>query len=843
MPPAHIDTPPKVPARAEQAAPAATVGKDIDEPAAAAPMTRAFESTGVPDLLEPRHSGQTGGAPQKTTAAAHRPAVTPATSAGDDIETADSGGDSGDGKVAAISATPGAPAVIDPDRLARLDRGIDWGSCVALTSSRQVREMSPVPHRVDAPIDVSADAMVAGVDTQQARFSGNVELNQDTLQMHADQLVLDRREGTVDASGSFVLSRPDIRLAGDSAQFQLNSGQGRVSQASYRIPAIHAQGTARQAEFLGAGLSRFQDINYSTCRPGDPDWVLNAESLELDRSEGFGTARHTSLRFLGVPILYAPSFTFPIDDRRRSGVLIPSVGYSSNTGLDLSVPHYMNLAPAYDLTLVPRLMSDRGLMLGGEFRFLTETTEGSLSAEYLPNDREFKGSSDDRGSVAWRSHTRFNARTTADIALNYVTDDDYFEDLGDSLAATSAAHLERVGELNYHGDWWNLLGRVQGFQTIDDTLAPDERPYSRLPQLRIDLERPNGIGGTTYHLDAEYVYFDRDDSVRGHRLDLFPALSLPLGNSWWFVEPKAGARYVAYQLSDQDPGLDDSPSHVTGLFSIDSGLYFDRSLEWFGNDVTNTLEPRLYYLLVPNSDQSEQPVFDTALLDFTFDNLFRDNRYSGPDRFGDTNQLTLALTTRLISDQSGAELLRGSIGQILYFEDQDVTLPGETGNEEDTSALVAEIAAQLGAGWQTRAGIQWDPHDGKDGTIDQALAQVSYRDKNRRVFNAAYRLRDRVTEQTDLAAIWPINDQLSVIARHNFSLRDDRLLEGLLGVEYGRCCWRVRALIRKYTDSTGDDHNLSFMLQLELNGLGRLGNDIDSTLERGIYGYRTDDDE
>ncbi|MCB1788215.1 MAG: LPS assembly protein LptD, partial [Gammaproteobacteria bacterium] len=222
------------------------------------------------------------------------------------------------------------------------------------------------------------------------------------------------------------------------------------------------------------------------------------------------------------------------------------------------------------------------------------------------------------------------------------------------------------------------------------------------------------------------------------------------------------------------------------------------------------------------------------------DNLFRENRFNGPDRFGDANQLTLALTSRVFSDQSGAELLRASIGQTLYFADREVTLPGETVREDNSSAFVGEIAAALGGGWRARAGIQWDPNADDGGNVDQGLAQITYHDQDRRTLNLAYRLRDEVTEQTDLAFVWPVNDRWSVIGRHNHSLQDDRLLEALLGVEYGRCCWRVRALARQYTDGTGDDHNLGFFLQLELNGLGRLGDDIDEVLDTSIYGYRTD---
>jgi LPS-assembly protein len=723
-----------------------------------------------------------------------------------------------------------------------IDAGIDWQTCPSPRAAARASPPDDMDAELEQPIEIAADAAVAEFTTERAVFRGDVELVQGPLRIDAGEISLDRQSGEVIASQGFMVSRPDVRIAGSSATYHLETGKGTMEQAVYRIPAIRARGEAGHAAFLGAGLSEYRSISYSTCQPGQDDWLLEAEELRLDTNEGLGTARHAKLHFLGVPVLYAPTFTFPIDDRRRSGLLVPKLGFSDNTGVDLSVPYYLNLAPDYDLTLTPRLMSKRGVMLGGEFRFLTESTEGELVAEFLPRDSEYDGGSKQRGSASLNTHTRFNARTDGKLRLNYVSDKDYLRDLGTSLAATSATHVERTGEINYHADNWDLLGRLQHYQTIDDTISSDDRPYSRLPQLKVALE-DDGFAGTTHHLDAEYVYFHRDNTVRGHRLDLFPAISLPLNNSWSFVEPKLGARYTAYRLDDQLAGLDDDPSTFTGVFSLDSGLYFDRTTSYFSNAATHTLEPRLYYLYVPDKSQDDQPIFDTSTLDFSFDNLFRENRFNGPDRFGDANQVTLALTSRVVSDRSGAELLRASIGQVVYFEDREVTLPDQPEGTDDSSAVVGEVFAELGGGWRGRAGLEWDPHDGSNGNIDQALAQVNYLGDEGGVFNGAYRLRDGVIEQTDLAFLWPVNPQLSLIGRHYHSLREDRLLEALAGVEYGRCCWRIRALVRKFSDDDDNGHNFGAQLQLELNGLGRLGNNIDSTLERGIYGYRRDDED
>jgi LPS-assembly protein len=333
------------------------------------------------------------------------------------------------------------------------------------------------------------------------------------------------------------------------------------------------------------------------------------------------------------------------------------------------------------------------------------------------------------------------------------------------------------------------------------------------------------------------VNFHRENAEHGHRIDLYPGLSLPIRSNWAYIEPKAAVRYTAYSLSERPAGQPSSPDRLLPVLSLDSGLFYDRPTSWLGESVTQTLEPRLFYLYVPKSGQDDLPVFDTGEFDFNFDNLFRDNRFNGSDRHGDANQLTLALTSRALADSDGRELVSASLGQIYHFNDRRVTLPNQPTQTDSTSALVTELEARFSNQLRGRAGLQWDPNDGA-GDITQALAQLSYRDSDRRLLTLAYRLRKDVAQQVDLAGVWPISDQFSVIGRWNHSLLEDRLLEGLLGIEYGHCCWRVRLMARRYSDSDIDQYNTSILLQLELNGLGKIGDSIDSVLKRGIYGYQ-----
>ena len=715
---------------------------------------------------------------------------------------------------------------LDWNRCVR-DEGIDLGPVVLQTGQQDI-----------AAIEVTADSAETNTLERTARFSGSVELQQGPQRIFADQLEYAQDSGNLNASGMVLLQRPDLRLAASEVDYNLQTRSGHASNAEYRLPGIMARGTAEKAEFTDQAHSSYEDITYTTCAPGNSDWLLSAERLEVDRTEGRGTAHNAKLSFLGAPLAWVPKLTFPIDGRRHSGLLIPTLGYSDKRGVDITVPYYLNLAPNYDLTLSPRIMSKRGFMLGSEFRFLTSHTEGVIGADYLPNDRD-NPEERRRGALSVQTLSRFNPNLSAAIRVNHVSDEVFLRDFGGSLEVTSTSHLERAAELRYDTEAWNALARVQNYQTIDDLLPKADRPYARLPQLAFNLYRQplNHLLG--YELDAEFTRFAKDGGfVEGTRLDLQPGVSLPLREAHYHLVPRASLRYTKYNL-DNATGPDSSPDRLSPIFSLDGGLYYDRSTQLFGNAVTQTLEPRIHYLYVPKHGQDEIPVFDTDEYDFSFDNLFRENRFNGADRLGDANQLTLALTTRFNHQATGREILRANLGSILYFRDREVQLPGIPVDDDQSSALVAELAADFGNGWHTRGGLNWDPHDNE---IDQALAQASYRNREGNIINLAYRLRDDINTHTDVGLIWPISNNTRMIGRWNYSLSEERNLETLGGVEYGRCCWKIRALVRQHSAGTGGDDDLGFLLQLELGGLGSFGDNIDSLLNDGIYGYRREND-
>lgn len=685
---------------------------------------------------------------------------------------------------------------------------------------------------------MEADAVALYQQDAKAVFSGNVLLQQDDVRLSAGRIVYLQQQQRISAEGGVKLVNPDIRLFSEQVEYQLSTGQGSAEQARFEIPVAGARGRAAHIELPGHGSSHHTDISYTTCLENNQVWLLSAAQLDLDHDAGLGTVRQARLKIRDVPVLYLPGLTFPIDGKRHSGFLVPTIGYSGSNGLDIQTPYYLNLAPDHDVTLMPRLMTGRGLLLGAEARFLTEHQSGSILGEWLPDDSKKDTGDGQRGYLALTHDAQLSDNWRSSVRAAYASDHNYLDDLGRELTYTSQRDLERVWELRYLGRDWQLLGRVQHFQILDQTLAPADRPYSRWPQQLFHLDKPLS-GGLRLGLEQEYVNFHRDTGTTGQRLDIKPSLRYRWDNPWAYLAPRISARYTAYQLSDLPAGQPASPSRTIGSASLDGGLFFERPLRLFRQRLTQTLEPRLHYLYVPKVGQDALPVFDTDRYDFSFDSLFRDDRFNGPDRVGDANRLTLALSSRLLKTDDGREIGHLSIGQVLHFADRTVTLPGATAGTDSRSSLAFELAATPHRHWSFDTALAWDPNRGDQGTIEQAIARVAYSDHPNRRIHAGYRLREGEVDQFDLAATWPVGADTQAIARWTYSTQDNRTLDAIAGVEFGDCCWRLRSVLRQHASEDGSSSDLALLLQFELRGLARIGSNIDHLLSGRLAGFRS----
>ena len=573
------------------------------------------------------------------------------------------------------------------------------------------------------------------------------------------------------------------------------------------------------------------NVLFTTCPVDNPSWELHARDISFDTNAGLGTAHGVKLDFKGVPILYSPYFSFPIDDQRKSGFLIPNIGQRDRTGLDLSVPYYFNIAPNLDDTVQPRYMSKRGVQVRNEFRYLMPGTTGQLNFEYLQNDDE---THETRQYIDFHQQTHFGDDWRLNVGIEDVSDDTYFEDLGRNLAVASQTHLNRFVDLTYYAPAWSLLTRVQDYQTLDSTLTADELPYQRQPQM-VFAGRWLGprIG---FDAVTELVNFDRNVGVTGWRLDSTEEFSMRFARSGMYLTPAVAWRQTNYWLDQGTlaPAADSTLSRGLPIESIDTGMRFERETGESGR--LQTLEPRMLYVHVPFVDQSQLPVFDTVVPDFNLIQLFRKYQFVGPDRVADTNQVSLGVTTRII-DANGAERLTATLGQTRYLEAQHVSLPGTTPNSANASDYVAEMSLDRQV-WNVDLGFQWNSET--DSTA-RAETRFEYRPQNDRLFGFGYRFRRDLLEQGDVSVVWPVTDKWRILGSYSYSFLEQQALEQFVGWEYEACCWRFRAVGRRYVGRTGQQDS-SITLQLELKGLSQKSQRArrpEELLDRGILGYRS----
>lgn len=678
-----------------------------------------------------------------------------------------------------------------------------------------------------------ADTEVRGRQTQSADgenflLEGDASIQQLDQLIRADRFTYARTSTQWTATGNVRYQDRDMLLAASDAQGSTVPGQATLKGVRYQLLSSRGNGRAEVAVMKDSDHAELTNTSFSTCPLDSPSWEFRAEHIELDQANGVGYARDMTFRLGDVPVFWVPYASFPLDDRRKSGFLYPDIGYSNDRGFELATPYYLNLAPNYDLTLTPRLMTQRGVMLGGQFRYLTDSSRGTVEVEWLPDDRE----TDDRRSLFhWDNATRFSEHWGAAININHVSDDAYFEDFGRSLTTAATTLLPSSAYLRGQGAWWKASFGGDEYQITDPTLPSASEPYRRLP--RATFEANHGIlGDLEAGVRSEYVSFAKDDAVDGRRLDLFPYLAYPMQSAAWFVRPQIGYRHTSYEI---DRDLDSSPDRGVPIASVDAGLLFERGLSLGGSSYTQTLEPRLYYLRVPYRNQDNLPVFDTQEVPFSFGQLFRPNRFVGADRQMDANNLTLALTSRLIDDASGSERLSASIGQIRYFDEQRVQLPGRAPTDYVGSTYVGELDLRLNDRWRLTLANQWNPNTDR---TDLAAFGIQNRFGRQGVFNLSYRYRRNLLEQADASVLIPLNEAWRLVGRWNYSLFDDQTLEAFAGVEHDSCCVAWRILARHYVHNIQRESTNALYFEVEFKGIGSVGQKAGDFLRHAILGYQ-----
>jgi len=701
------------------------------------------------------------------------------------------------------------------------------------------------------PLFIEADK-IQGRNDRETEAEGDVRLRQRGKAVFADWLRYDKPDHEITAVGHVRMDQGGDVTEGEKLRYNLETERGLMEKPRYTLtPAApvappgtgvppfaetDARGAAERLLFEGPGQYRALQAQYTTCAPGNDDWYIRTRDLHIDRDKDVGVARDASIVFMGLPIFYSPYLSFSLHQKRKSGFLTPSYGSSSRSGAELTVPYYWNIAPNLDATFSPRVLAKRGVQLNTEFRYLNPTYSGEAYVEYLPNDNLARL---DRSAFSLKHAQALPYSWNGSLNLQGVSDNRYFTDLATLPAVTSQVVLPREGSLSRGGTWgqggtYGFSALVQRWQTLQvDPLAPVTPPYNRQPQVTLTAYNQN-ILRSDFDFSGNFVDFNHPTLVNGKRFMAYPSLSLPLQNSFAYFTPKVGVNLTHYALDRNTTTLPDTTRSLP-IFSAESGLVLERDTTVIGQRLTQTLEPKIYYVYIPFRDQSQIPNFESGLQDINFATIFSENQFSGYDRINDANQVTFGLTSRFLNADNGIERLRVGVAQRYYFRSQQVSLPGvpPRSDQSSTSDLLAVVSGTIVPYWTAEGGWQYNT----DRSQTQKLnIGTRYQPQPGKVLNLSYRYTIDALKQTDISAQWPLSSQWTAVGRWNYSVLDSRTLESLAGFEYNGGCWVFRTVVHRFATATQETSTAIF-LQLELNGVSRIGSNPLDALRRNIAGY------
>ncbi|VXC91298.1 LPS-assembly protein LptD [Burkholderia sp. 8Y] len=691
-----------------------------------------------------------------------------------------------------------------------------------------------------------ADSVRATTDVD-ASLKGHAELRRANRLIKGDALHYDADTDRADAYGHVRLVQAGDFFSGPEAHLKVDAMEGTMSAPKYHFRLSGGSGSGARADLVDEDRSVIHDGTYTACAcADDPAWYLKARRFDMDEGSHLGTARDGVLFFQGMPVFASPWLSFPLSPARMSGLLPPTFSYGSTNGWDVSLPYYFNLAPNYDLTLTARAMSRRGVMLTPDFRYLSPTYSGELRLSYLPEDAVTKQR---RYSIAFTHKQDFGAGFSGYVNYNRVSDANYTSDLSSAtsyLAGTQTIFQQEAG-VAWSRDAWSVLVREQRWQSFDSS-----PPYNREPEVNVNYARYN-VDGFDFgaRVNATRFTMSSADATQGERFVFNPYVSYSIDKPSFFFKPMLQWHSASYRLSsigsDAPSGQPRSFSVNVPTASVDTGLVFERSVHLFDTALTQTLEPRLFYVYTPYRNQHFAPLFDTAAADFGLAEIFTTNTFVGNDRIADQNRVTAALTTRFISPESGAELARFVIAQSYAFRTQRVTLEsGDTPSLADHSDLIAGATLHLDSRLAIEQAVQFNQERDQ---LARATAGFAWSPAEARVLNVGYRytradlavLDNQPINQIVASAQWPLTMHLSGIGRVNFDMRAHRVTAGLIGVQYDAQCWSLGIAAQRYIESsTSSDAGKSgtrVLMQLQLKGLSSVDTGLIEQFKASVPGY------
>jgi len=731
------------------------------------------------------------------------------------------------------------------------------------------------------------------VEDHSTSFDGNVVIDGQGRQIRASHLTLDSATDIVTADGPVTLREDGLLLKGDHASGNLFAGTGVMDNATFLLHQSRMRGTARTIIKRDDDTLVIKDGTFTRCDPDSNQWQFKSADIKLNQAEGYGVARNATVRIKGVPIAYFPYIRFPLDDQRYSGFLMPSAGHDGDGGTDIAIPYYFNLSPNHDATYTFRSLWKRGLIHDAEYRYLNNFSSNFINLAYLHEDDKFaepsSGAFDkqDRWLLYFNHVGTWSRRWRSLVNYGALSDVDYLQDIGGDIDAstqetnksfqslgTNIPALRRYARLTYRRANWYAELNARSYQSLSNNAA---KQYSRLPQLVVNVKENLSIFDVAVR--SQFSQFDKDnENVRGilatvgNRFVTEASIKTDFRMPWGFIKPELGAIHRSYDLTDAPATTRTTPDITIPFVALDSGLIFDRFFSWRNRDLLQTLEPRLYLLYVAEEYQDDLPRFDAAATTPGFSTMFRRNRYSGYDRVGDARQASIGITSSLFDARTGAEFLKASVGQIIYFEDRHVIFNPDRAYDPTagSSALFTQARLRLNRRLSITGAYEFESRASRS---NRGKLSLKYRGpNNRRIVNLNYTYtnpevqnpaRFQNAEETDLSFIWPLKGKWSLLGRWNFGWDKNQTLESLVGVEYNDCCWKTRLAYRRYqeeprtisvavrdpvTGTTSVESALQyrsdsgFFFEFQLKGLSTLGKRLDTLLEDSIPGYRRRED-
>ena len=707
-------------------------------------------------------------------------------------------------------------------------------------------------------VEIEGDSLETLLD-RKMKAKGNAILKKGNKTIKAEVIEYDQISEKLITQGNTSIDLENISISGSKLNYRLSDQTGQMEDVTFNIKSDKKEetvvkkniqvtkryydfrGDAKSIFFEGENKTKLESSRLTTCEVDSNDWYIKSKNMEIDTKKDRVKASHASVDFKGVPIFYMPSTSFSLNKNRQSGFLSSTFGTTSKSGFEFRVPYYFNISPDMDATLTARYLGKRGPLADGEFRYLTENYSGINQLQYMNHDQS--SGQDNRYYVKLDHRHKFNNGWSASYNYQKVSDDTYFSDLATMIQVTSVVNLPQRANINYAGETWKFNALTEKYQTLTNA---SNSPYQRLPQL--NLSGRKDFDSYILDLKSQWAYFDRDEKFTyglnekptGSRLSITPGISVPFTRTYGYIKPKLSANVRSYNLNNSSIGNKDI---FTPIVSVDSGMYFDRTVNLLNQNFTNTLEPRLFYVYIPYKDQSALPNFDTGLADLNMQTLFSENQYNGQDRINDANQLTASITSKFI-DKNGKERLSGILAQRYYFEDRKI-FGTELSAKKANSDIFMGVTARLANSLNLDAMFQYDPDSSK---LLRSTLSSRYNPEPGKILNLSYRMIENVSDiNQDLkvfnaAGQWPLGNRFYSIARYNYDLKTSQTIEVLGGVEYDGGCWVARTIFDRISLPTSPEPNYTFFMQLELNGLGTIGSDarkLNNFLYRNVPGVRT----